>query len=390
MAGTGDTRRVNGQGSKPFQRAGRRGWYSFVRVTDARTGEAKRVLVSAATKTALATKVRETLQAADAGLLAGAATRVTVADYALRWESEHLPARDVTPGTRRLYKHALRNYVLPAIGGMRLDRVRAGDVERIDARLQGLGLSSSTRRLAYNVAHAMFVTAVRDRLLKLNPADGVARPSDPPRTQPHYSPDQLRVLLAAVQGERVLEQLLPLMLWTGVRPGEALAVQWSDVDLEAGLLAVRATLATDEEGRVYRQQFTKTKKSHLVPLLPPAAAALKAAKAAQAADRLAAGEAWEDHGLVFSNELGQLLDDRDLRKRYAPLVKSLGLTGSLHALRRSTGTQLTAAGVPLGVVAEILGHSSTAVTQAHYTVVDVAMMREALSALEKRFTEEAR
>jgi integrase len=122
-----------------------------------------------------------------------------------------------------------------------------------------------------------------------------------------------------------------------------------------------------------------------VPLVPPAVDALKAAKAAQAADRLAVGEAWVDNGLVFADALGGLLDDRNLRRRYAPLVKAAGLGGSFHALRRSAATQLTAAGVPLGIVAEILGHSSTAITQAHYTVIDTRMMAAALGQLEQHW-----
>jgi integrase len=58
------------------------------------------------------------------------------------------------------------------------------------------------------------------------------------------------------------------MLWTAMRPGEALALRWEDIDLDVPLLTVRATLAQDLEGRVYRSAFTKGKASRLVPLVP--------------------------------------------------------------------------------------------------------------------------
>jgi integrase len=200
--------------------------------------------------------------------------------------------------------------------------------------------------------------------------------------------DQLRDLFAAVKDQRVLDHLVPLMVWTGMRPGEALALHWEDVDLKAGLVMVRATVAVDEDGRVYRQGFPKGKKPRLVPLVAPAVASLKAVRKAQAAERLEAGQLWADPRLVFTDQLGRLIDDRDLRKRYAPLIKSLGLSGSLQALRRSTATALTAEDVPLGVVSQILGHSSTAITEAHYTIINVAMMQQGLARFQARMEQD--
>lgn len=382
-----NSRRINGEGSKPYQRPGRTGWYTQIRVRDARTGQSRRVTVSAPTKTKLAQRVRETIAAADRGEHASGRSRgMTVAAYVDVWCSDHLPARDVTAGTRRLYRHAARNYLATGtLGGLLLSKVRTSDLERVDVELRRAGKSASTRRLAYNVARMMFDTAVRDRLIPVNPVAAMPRPADAPRPHAHYSVEQARTLLAAVEGHRVLEHLVPLMLWTGMRPGEALAVRWDDVDLDAGLLRVAATLAVDEAGRVYRQEWPKGKRARVVPLVPPAVAALRGARAAQSAERLAVGAAWSDLGLVFSDPLGRLLDDRNVRRGYARVVAAAGLTGSFHALRRSTATLLTGVGVPLGIVAQILGHSSTAVTQAHYTIVDVDMMRTALASLETSF-----
>lgn len=378
-------RRVNGEGSTPYQREGRKGWYQKIRVTNPLTGESTRKTISAPTLTKLSERRRELLRAAERGqpTPSGRAT-LTVSEYADGWMRDHLAARDITPGTRRGYRHSMRAYVLPVLGGLRLARVRATDAERVDARMQGAEYAAETRKLAYRVMSMMFDTAVRDGLIAVNPAGGLDRPASRRTRQPRYTAEELERLYAAIKGARILETVVPLMLWTATRPGEALALRWEHVDLEARVLWVQATLAVDEGGRVYRKPDPKDHEPRPVPLVAGAIAALKAQRAAQRAERMAAGEAWADSGLVFTTPLGGLVDDRTLRRRYQPLVKAAGLTGSFQSLRRSTATLLIDAGVPLPIVSEILGHSSGRVTQAHYVTVSVDAMRTALDAMGDR------
>lgn len=383
------TRRVNGEGQKPFQRPGRRGWYTKVWITDPRTGVSERKTLSAPTKTKLAERIRTLRDEVEHGRMPASNRKITVREYADVWATDHLPARRIVPATRSLYVRTIKNHIVPSVGDLQLSKLRAADVERMDVDLRKKKCGDSTRRLAYNVLKMIFDTAVRDKLVPVNPVTDVDRPTEIVRPQPYYSAKQIAKLQATVEGERILEYLVPLLAWTAMRIGEALALRWSDLDLdaEAPCLWVRGTLTLDEHDRLYRQPYTKGKDPRPLPLMPAAVKALKAQRKVQAEEQLRAGEAWVAMDLVFATELGGMIDPRNLRRRYTPLVKRAGLTGSFHSLRRSTATMLTAAGAPLNVVATILGHSSTTVTQQRYAVVNTETMTQAMVELESYWKE---
>jgi hypothetical protein len=90
---------------------------------------------------------------------------------------------------------------------------------------------------------------------------------------------------------------------------------------------------------------------------------LKAHRVLQLQDRLAWGPAWIETGLVFTREDGQILHPEHVTKRFARLVRDAGLPPiTLHGVRHSYATAALAAGEPLKVVSERLGHASTSIT----------------------------
>jgi integrase len=113
--------------------------------------------------------------------------------------------------------------------------------------------------------------------------------------------------------------------------------------------------------------------------------ALRAHRRRQYAARLALGPAWDDtYDLVFCNEIGGPIDGRTLlRGSFYPLLDRAGLPRvRFHDLRHSAATFLVSLGIPLTIVADILGHSSTRVTGDVYTHVSVEMQRAAADALD--------
>ena len=125
------------------------------------------------------------------------------------------------------------------------------------------GLSESTIRSAYTIISAVLDTAVRDRALAQNPAHAVRRPRVTAREAAYLAPDQVRSLLLVAKLSRYAP-LFVLLVNTGLLRGEALALHWSDIDLDAKLLWVRGTLA-----RVSGELVDRNEDAQVSPSGPP-------------------------------------------------------------------------------------------------------------------------
>jgi integrase len=163
--------------------------------------------------------------------------RGTVAAYLAKW----LGGLDVRPRTAASYADAVRLYIVPTHGHIQLAKLQGEDIDRMTARLNARGdLSSSTGRYAYSVLRIALGEALRSRPVARN----AALEARPPRvTRPERSPltlDQVATFLEHVEGDR-LAPLYKVAIGLGLRQGEMLALRWSDVNLDAGTLAVRRT-----------------------------------------------------------------------------------------------------------------------------------------------------
>ncbi len=208
----------------------------------------------------------------------------------------------------------------------------------------------------------------------------------------------------------------------GLRQSEALGMRWKYVDLEKGQLRVfqlkrrrfahgcedpvacirtrhkdacgpdctgHARYCPERVGGDWEFRRPKGGKTRPVPIPEPLIPLLKAHKAAQAADRLAAGSVWEDWGLVFCRPDGRPIDPRDDWGAWQSLLEAAGVPHArLHDARHTAATLLLEQGVDIRVVQEILGHSSIAVTK-RYTHVTSRLARDAADRMGRRCGDDA-
>lgn len=376
-------KRANGEGSIYQRKDGLWAGELSYRAPD---GASKRRTVYGKTQKEALGKLREARRRLDAGAPVKDA-KVTVAAYVEHWIATSLAASDRKESTKELYSGLARTHLKPApLGEVTLDRLRASDVEAFVHAKRQEGKAPSTVRQVYTVLRAVLDTAVRDELLARNPATSIKRPSVERQEARYLDAHEVRLLVEGCAQHR-LRALFLLMLGSGLRRGEALATRWDDLDLDLGhgQLRVRGTL-----GRVGGQlKITepKTEKSRrTVPLPDAVVAELRAHRLRQVEERLHAGSAWTDLGLVFCTRTGAALDPRTALRSLTTAAARVGLQGvGLHTLRHSAASALISSGVHMKVVQELLGHSSYAITADVYSHVGVAQQKDAADKLAQAF-----
>jgi len=371
-------RRANGEGSIFRRKDGT--WSAELSYRDD-YGTLKRRTVYGRTQAEVRAKFRDARERIESGAPVKDAS-MTVAAWLEDWITKSLAASDRKQATKDLYATLARTHLAPTVGTIPLGRLRPSDVEELIVTKRDAGLSASTIRRIYTVLRSALDIAARDGLIRSNPAAAVRRPGVERKDAPHLTAEQAQALLEAIKGDR-LECLFRVMLATGLRRGEALALHWSDVDLDAGLLRVRWTLSRTSQG--LQLDEPKTDKSRrTVPLPRSAIETLRAHRTRQLEEQRTAAGAWQEHGLVFTTEIGTPLEPRNMLRRFEILAERAGLRGvTLHTLRHSAASFLLAAGTHTKVVQEHLGHSSYAITADIYSHVGPAQQREAADRLDQ-------
>jgi integrase len=289
-------------------------------------------------------------------------SKVRLADWIEHWITTALEASDRKQSTKLLYATLARKHLIPApLGTTPLDRLRKSHIDGLLVKLRGQRLSDSTVRQIYTILRAILADAKLDGLVADNAAVRVKRPRVARTEAKHLSADEVTVVLAAAEGLRY-RAVLVLIAATGLRRGEALALRWEHVDFSDGRLRVSHTLSRLGGDLVISE--AKTDRSRrTVPLSPPIVSMLKAHKAAQAAERLRAGDQWRESGLVFTTEFGTPVEPRNILRTIETSAAKVGLKDvGVHTLRHSAATAWLDAGVHIKAVADLLGHSSISVT----------------------------
>ena len=339
-------------------------WVGFVTLSSA-DGKQIRKYVSSRVRSSARDKL-EALQATVSAGLPIPNHRLSVGAFLERWLADFAPDLALSPNTLYGYRWAINNHLVPALGSRPLVKLSPADVVDMLRQKIAAGMARNTIMRLRSVLSAALDQAVLEGLVSRN----VATITRPPRggTVPQgrsLDIDEARSLLAAARGRR-LEAGFVIMLMVGLRPGETLGLQWTDLDVTAGTIRIERSLK--RENNQLRLGTTKTRKSRRVLALPaPVLEVLKRHRRRQAGERLKAGSAWQDNGLIFATTLGTLIDPSNLRREFNKVCASAHLGHwHPHELRHSAVSLLSASGVPIELVADVMGHSTTRTTEAVY------------------------
>lgn len=274
-------------------------------------------------------------------------------------------APDWQPKTRANYADICRLYIAPYLGALRLQELTPVVVQQWIAQLLSK-VGPRTVSLSRSTLRESIAWAVRSGILADNPIDKtrVPRSGDHSRRRVGaFTSEQAATLIATAYAGTRFGPFLEFQWLVGLRPGEALGLKWEAVDLEAGAISVYRS-RVQLGGTMIDQERTKTSAGIRDLVLPKRAAeALRRQLIMQAEDRLRAGAAWPNTGLVFTTSTGTGILESNASRVFRRLRGRLGLPGHpLYGLRHTAASMQIAAGVPIEIVSKRLGHRNISVT----------------------------
>ncbi|MDX5461240.1 tyrosine-type recombinase/integrase [Micromonospora chalcea] len=299
-------------------------------------------------------------------------TRETrVSALAELWVEEITAEERIAPQTIHRYATSVRTSILPALGNL---RIREASVGRLDRFLRDIAKDRPSAAKGVKVVLSqMFALAVRHGAIPTNPVRDTGRLRKPRRTVVVLSAEQLQAVRTAIRewqrpipgkpGPRHsgdLADVVDLMLATGARIGEILALRWEDLDLaaERPTLTICGTLVFIKSQGFFRQPWTKSDAGYRRVVLPRFAVGMLMARKLTAADN--------PHDAIFASRRGTWLSPNNVRRQWRQARAEADLDWvTPHTFRKTVAT-LIKEEIDTKSAAAQLGHSSEEVTDTYY------------------------
>lgn len=297
--------------------------------------------------------------------------KITVSALAKEYLSEQ--SRRLASATIKQYRDIIEGRIVPALGKIHVQDLTPRQISKFYSALEKeepltnrakTGKLSSTYRLKYHTQlHAMLAYALRMGYISVNPADAVEPPRKDTGETQYYEPEECTKLLLALDSLPEQWRLFYyLALYTAARPGELIALDWSDIS--GNVLSIRAGSVRVPGGGTKRTDRPKTKSSIRQIILPPVIVRLlQEHRITQAEYRLQFGADWPEPNAVFTGALGHRMDISSPTQKFQKFLKANNLRPvPLYALRHTAASLMIAQGLSVRDVSARLGHSQTSTT----------------------------
>lgn len=364
-------KRLPGEGSV-YQEASSGLWVAARTVGYTPAGHQRRVKGRGRTqieaRQALERKLRALGGLVGVGGLETEASKLTVAAWMKRWLEYKTNVERRRPKTVERYRQVVDCHIEPALGSRRLAALRPADVEELLVSMAAAGLSPRSVRYAWATLNNALRHAERRGLVAVNVAARVQPPAQSSTRPEALEPREVLRLLEVARERSRYWALYHVAITTGMRRGELLALEWSDLDFEAGVLRVRRS--QDELGRVADVKTEAGRRE--VPLAATDVEVLRVHREELGEHIKLAREAglWRGAARVWPSTAGTPAGARNLYRDFLRVLELAGLRRvSFHALRHTAATLALRAGVPVHVVSRRLGHRDAAITMRVYAHV---------------------
>ena len=350
------------------------------------TGKQKQRAVTGKTQKEVAQKLRVITAEIDRGTYIEP-SKLTLAQWLERWQAEYLVG--VKPSTANLYQECIRLYILPHLGEARLDKLTGATIQHFYNELNRpskegqKAICAKSVKNVHGILHKALQQAVKNGVLRLNPTESCVLPRVVKKEIYPLTKDQMAALFQILPGHPH-EYLYQIAVFTGMREGELLGLEWSCIDFEHNLITVKQQLQREHKtGGSYVIVSPKNGKNRFIPMAPSVARLFLLQKQKQEFMRKEAGELWEESGMVFTNPTGGYLSSRTVYDCFKRLVRKIGAPNArVHDLRHTYAVACIESGVDIKTLQENLGHATAAFTMDVYGHVSRQMQLNSATRLE--------
>ena len=287
------------------------------------------------------------------------------------------------PTTQMGYENAIYKHIVPALGKISLDELTTNGLQQFCANLKkegrlirtdlyGKGMSDRSVRSCYAVIRMALDRAVKDGLIRVNPAADCKCPPKNAKEMKVLTREEMQRFLIQAKEEGYFELFL-LELATGLRRGEVLALQWDDLDFATGELRIQRQVYRANSKLVVSEPKTKAALRTIV--LPPSLVEVMKEYGQGVASRwMFPSPAKEDSPL----------DPATCRKRLQIILEHAGCKKvSFHALRHTFVSTALESDMDVKTLSTIIGHVSAATTLDIYSHITDEMRRTAAAKIDK-------
>jgi len=301
------------------------------------------------------------------------------------------------PKTIQERRRILDVFIIPTIGHVKLREVGHEHVAKVYGKAKLV--SAPTLNAVHRVTHRMFNFAIENMMvITKNPVSkGLVKQVHGFSASAKNTENPYEFFLGTEEADLLLmhekcqgqpaEIVFHLMLFHGLRYGEALAMRWDDVDLDERAITVNWTVSDASKSQMVGTQYEtkvgpiitapKTKKSRrTVPLMPPTMAILERTPTD------------ERQGLIYANKAGNAYHPSNFRNRvFNPIRQDVGLVRvTIYDMRKYFGSVLIGRGVNIALVSKLMGHASPEITWQRYIKVIPDANRQAREQIELAFS----
>ena len=303
--------------------------------------------------------------------------KMTVAEFMVGWATtQYGPDRE---STQRSYLSVINNHIIPAIGKIKASELNIKTVENLFRDMHANGFGAGTIRITRAALSAAYNYAYRVGDLVRNPVRHTKMPSVTARTtKPLPRADWEKVYLEATQDPR-MHARIEVAGMLGLRPGEALGLKWSDLNIEAGsLLIERQVQRAKGKGLVLKEVKQKTVRT--LKISQETVQILLTHKRHQSLNKAK----WtKDNKLIFPNTVGQLGDEKSDRLAFKNLLKAAGVPDyQLYQLRKTAFTAM-AGQTDLKTLMEFSGHTQVSTVIGNYVFATSESMKRAVNGMDQ-------